>query len=57
MNALLFLKNIGLFFMAPFIALAYLFALPVVGMYAILHSILTHLANKSSTVPCPETQD
>ena len=51
MNVLLFLKNICLFFMAPFIALAYLFALPVVGMYAIIHSILTHLTRKSAPEP------
>jgi hypothetical protein len=33
-TTLLILKNISLFFLAPFIALAYLFALPVVAFYA-----------------------
>lgn len=35
-NILLFFKNIALFFLAPFIALAYLIALPIVGMYAVI---------------------
>jgi len=33
MAVLKFLRNIGLFFLAPFIALGYLFALPIVGLY------------------------
>lgn len=27
------LKNVGLFFASPFIALAYIIALPIVGLY------------------------
>jgi len=33
MAVLKFLKNIGLFFVAPFIALGYVIALPIVGLY------------------------
>lgn len=32
-NTLLFAKNVGLFLISPFIALAYVFALPFVGFY------------------------
>ena len=32
----LFLKNIGLFFASPFIALGYVIALPFVGLYMFL---------------------
>lgn len=32
-NIAIWLKNIFLFFLAPFIALVYIFALPIVGMY------------------------
>jgi len=32
-NILVFAKNVGLFFASPFIALAYIIALPFVGFY------------------------
>jgi hypothetical protein len=44
-NTLLILKNIILFFMAPFIALAYLMALPIVGLYAVTRNLI-ELATK-----------
>ena len=36
----LFAKNVGLFLVSPFIALAYVFALPVVGFYMFIKLML-----------------
>lgn len=41
-NAILLLKNIGLFFVAPFVALGYVVALPFVGLV-----MFTKLANEA----------
>ena len=43
------LKNVFLFLAAPFIALAYIFALPIVGLYAVVNSILEILDQKYKT--------
>lgn len=42
----LFLKNVGLFLVSPFIALAYVFALPFVGFYMFAKLVLEARANK-----------
>lgn len=48
MKALKVLKNIVLFFLAPFIALAYVIALPAVGMY-MFASLAIELVHKKAT--------
>jgi hypothetical protein len=36
-DMMLFLKNVGLFFLAPFIGLAYAVALPFLGLYKLIN--------------------
>jgi hypothetical protein len=48
MKALKVLKNIVLFLLAPFIALAYIIALPAVGMYMFV-SLAIELVHKRAT--------
>jgi hypothetical protein len=43
-----FMKNIGLFFAAPFIALAYVIALPFVGMYMFINLAIEASAKKAA---------
>lgn len=42
----LFLKNVGLFLISPFVALAYVFALPMVGFYMFAKLVLEARAKK-----------
>lgn len=42
------MKNIGLFFAAPFIALAYVIALPFVGMYMFINLAIEASAKKAA---------
>jgi CheY-like chemotaxis protein len=42
----LFAKNVGLFLVAPFIALAYVFALPFVGFYMFIKLMLEAQAKR-----------
>jgi hypothetical protein len=44
----LFLKNVSLFFAAPFIALVYVVALPFVGMYMFINLAIEASAKKIS---------
>jgi hypothetical protein len=43
-----FMKNVGLFFAAPFIALAYVIALPFVGMYMFTNLAIEASAKKAA---------
>ena len=43
---LLILKNIALFFLAPFIALAYIMVLPILGMFMITRLSMELIHNK-----------
>lgn len=49
MNAVFtIIKNIFLFLASPFIALAYIIALPMVGFYMVLNSTIEIISNKLS---------
>jgi hypothetical protein len=45
---MLFLKNVGLFFLAPFIGLAYAVALPFFGLYMFIN-LMVERALKDTT--------
>ena len=54
-NFLAFMKNVGLFFASPFIALGYVVALPFVGMWYILNFGIEAAFKKATEQPIDET--